>query len=112
MQRYGLAITESPGFNPDTIHWHAQGKLKRGCADKVFPLLGEGIRKHLADDSARVEQYRHLMPEPRESILHACPALCRFQTAIAHLSSGPIILFSAAQTTQSFQFLASAVLGI
>jgi monoamine oxidase len=45
VRRYGLGIMESPGFNPDTIHWLAQGRLQRGRADKVFPLLGEGIRK-------------------------------------------------------------------
>jgi monoamine oxidase len=45
VQRYGLSITESPGFNPDTIHWLSQGKLKRGSAAKVFPMLGDGVAK-------------------------------------------------------------------
>jgi len=50
IQRYGLTITETPGFNPDNVHWLGQGKLKRAKAEKAFGLLSDGLAKYCDPD--------------------------------------------------------------
>lgn len=50
VQRYGLAITETPGFAPDSISYLSQGRLKKAPAAKVFPLLGAGLARYCDPD--------------------------------------------------------------
>ena len=45
MTRYGLGIEESPGASPDRASWLTGGRLKNGSADKVWPMLAEGMAK-------------------------------------------------------------------
>lgn len=89
VQRYGLAISETPGFAPDTISYLSQGRLKKAAAAKVFPVLSEGLARYCDADgqssrsifprahdpffSDRVARYDGLSMQQRLDQLHCSP---------------------------------------
>lgn len=62
-ERYGLTITESPGFSAHNISWISQGKLKRASAAKVYPRLGEAFAKFCDIDG---QSSQTIFPRPHD----------------------------------------------